>query len=223
MSENVACVSVDAANSDEEEDDDIVRGVASMSNPVNCALNLHPCWGDSEERLLLRELDYVKEFLIENRHVLSSASLTVSGSNLLEGVFGVPATVFPFLIHARESLSFITSTFECIENHYGPLKYENFATFIKDMFYIDRPDIVRHTPRIFRTLDAKRRGVISFEEFCSWFAKKLSCGSNLDPDAHLITISMTLRLPLALILNLKPLWHGRKCAFESFLDCDVEY
>ncbi|CCW61084.1 unnamed protein product [Phytomonas sp. EM1] len=120
-------------------------------------------------------------------------------------------------------MSFITLTFECIEKHYGPLTYENFANFIKDMFYMDRPDIVRHTPRIFRTLDAKRRGEISFEDLCSWFAKKLSCGGNLKPDAHFLAIAMTLRLPLALVLNQKPLWQGKRCAFDSFSDGDIEY
>lgn len=38
---------------------------------------------------------------MNNRNSLLSATLTAQGANKLEGVFGVPATVFPFVLCAR--------------------------------------------------------------------------------------------------------------------------
>lgn len=175
------------------------------------------------ETRLLEELEYVKEFLVEHRHVLSSAMLTPSGSNRLEGVFGTPATVFPYLLCSRDSIALVQTMFDSLEHHYGSLVFESFAQYTYDVFYKDRPEIIRHAPRIFRTINKSRRGYISYEEMCAWMARKLSCGSNVKPDAHLLATAMSLRLPLSLVLGKKALWQQLQCTLGSISDGDGDY
>lgn len=171
---------------------------------------------------VLCELPYVRDFILQHRLTLYNAVLTTVGSNKLEEVFGVPATVFPFLPCARESVAFVTQAYDCIVSQYGPLTFCNFAHYVCDVFAQDAPEIVRHTPRIFRMLNKTRSGVISFEELCSWMARKLSSGSLLRPDAHLLATAMCLRLPLALLLDRRQQWLRMECALESLDETDTD-
>ncbi|KAH9586739.1 hypothetical protein LSM04_009107 [Trypanosoma melophagium] len=173
-------------------------------------------------RAILEELTHLREFILKHRITFYNATLTAAGSNQLEEVFGVPATVFPFLPCARESVAFVTCVFDCISATYGLLNFHNFTKYAHDVFVRDRPEIVRHAPRIFRTLNKTRTGVISFEELCCWMARKLSSGMLLRPDAHLIAIAMSLRLPLALLMDRRQQWSRMECALASLSDADVE-
>ncbi|ORC85313.1 uncharacterized protein TM35_000361730 [Trypanosoma theileri] len=173
-------------------------------------------------RDVLEELIYLREFILKHRITFYNAVLTAAGSNLLEEVFGVPATVFPFLPCARESVAFVTCVFDCILSTYGPLNFHNFTKYAHDVFVRDRPEIVRHAPRIFRALNKTRTGVISFEELCCWMARKLSSGMLLRPDAHLIAIAMSLRLPLALLMDRRQQWSRMECALSSLSDADAD-
>ncbi|RNF10821.1 hypothetical protein TraAM80_01365 [Trypanosoma rangeli] len=171
---------------------------------------------------VMRELQYTREYILEHRLTFYNAMLTTQGSNQLEEVFGVPATVFPFLPCARESVAFVTHAYDCIVAEYGPLDFHNFTKYAHDVFVRDRPEIVRHAPRIFRMLNKTRSGIISFEELCCWMARKLSSGSRLRPDSHLLAIAMSLRLPLALVLNKRHQWSRMECALASLSDANVE-
>lgn len=152
---------------------------------------------DDEE--LMEELAHLKAFLIEKRHVLSSAMLMPTKANLLERVFGAPSTVFPFLSCQRECLSIVRTSYQRLVHHYGEPNYQNFYSFIAAVFSADRLEVVRHAPRIFRTLN--RTGSITYEDMCRWLARKLSCGDLRRPDAHLLAVLMSLRLPVTLIVN----------------------
>ncbi|KAH8613102.1 hypothetical protein ERJ75_000830200 [Trypanosoma vivax] len=173
-------------------------------------------------RDVLNELSNISEFVLKHRLHFCNAVLTAAGSNQLEEVFGVPATVFPFLQCARESVAFVTQAYECIVDVYGPLNYNNFAKYVHDAFIKDRPEVVRHAPRIFRMLNKTRTGVISFEELCCWMARKLSTGLLLRPDAHLLAIAMSLRLPLALLLDRREQWGPIESALASLSDEDID-
>lgn len=177
-----------------------------------------------EERMLMRELSYLAEFLLAHRNVLSSASLTPAGSNRLEGVFGAPSTVFSFLSCARESIAYVQTLYESLQRHYGLLTFAGFAKYSQDVFSRDHPEILRHAPRIFRTINKSRRGHITYEELCGWMGRKLSCGTNAKPDAHLLAITMSLRLPLALLLDCKAEWaNSHECALHSLSDGDTDF
>lgn len=170
---------------------------------------------------VLRELPHVRDFILENCITFYNAMLETLGSNHLEEVFGVPATVFPFLPCARESVIFVTHAYDCIVRQYGQLTFDNFARYACDVFSQHRPEIVRHAPRIFRKLNKTRSNIISFEELCRWIALKLSSGSCVRPDAHLLAITMSLRLPLALVLDRREQWSQMECALPSLSDLDV--
>ncbi|ESL11576.1 hypothetical protein TRSC58_00669 [Trypanosoma rangeli SC58] len=210
------------------------RGTASMDDdshhtPPNVGvcgrtLSMEDGMDDCEDDIndVIRELRYTREYILEHRITFYNAMLTTQGSNQLEEVFGVPATVFPFLPCARESVAFVTHAYDCIVAEYGPLDFHNFTKYAHDVFVRDRPEIVRHAPRIFRMLNKTRSGIISFEELCCWMARKLSSGSRLRPDSHLIAIAMSLRLPLALLLNKRHQWSRMECALASLSDADVD-
>ncbi|PWV08932.1 Present in the outer mitochondrial membrane proteome 36 [Trypanosoma cruzi] len=194
------------------------------AGPSGLAVGFEDGVVDDEEDIdeVVRELHYTREYILEHRITFYNAVLTAQGSNQLEEVFGVPATVFPFLPCARESVAFVTHAYECIVAEYGPLDFHNFTKYAHDVFVRDRPEIVRHAPRIFRMLNKTRSGVISFEELCCWIARKLSSGSRQRPDAHLIAIAMSLRLPMALVFNKRKQWPRMECALASLSDADVE-
>ncbi|CBZ23566.1 conserved hypothetical protein [Leishmania mexicana MHOM/GT/2001/U1103] len=218
---------------DQEEDEEVFYGATAAAaaglggGDINIAPHVYDAVMEREvydERMLLRELDHLKEFLVDNRNVLSSAMLTTAGSNSLEAVFGVPATVFPFLLCARESVPFVASIFESLSYHYGPLTYDNFSKYTYDVYHRDRPDVLRHTPRMFRMVNKSRRGCITYEELCRWMARKLSCGNNVQPNGHLLATSMSLRLPLALVSESRDEWDAYRCVLKSLSDGDdAEY
>ncbi|KPA83695.1 hypothetical protein ABB37_01951 [Leptomonas pyrrhocoris] len=216
---------------DQEEDEEVFYGATAAavvgigSGDINVIPHIYDAVMEREvydERMLLRELDHLKDFLIENRNVLSSAMLTTTGSNALEAVFGVPATVFPFLLCARESVPLISSIFESLSYHYGSLTYDTFSKMSYDAFHVDRPDVLRHTPRLFRMVNKSRRGCITYEELCRWLARKLSCGNNIQPNAHLLAAIMSLRLPLALVAESREDWDHYRCALKSLSDAEDE-
>ncbi|TPP49747.1 hypothetical protein CGC20_19945 [Leishmania donovani] len=216
---------------DQEEDEEVFYGATAAAaaglggGDINIAPHVYDAVMEREvydERMLLRELDHLKEFLVDNRNVLSSAMLTTAGSNSLEAVFGVPATVFPFLLCARESVPFVASIFESLSYHYGPLTYDNFSKYTYDVYHRDRPDVLRHTPRMFRMVNKSRRGCITYEELCRWMARKLSCGNNVQPNGHLLATSMSLRLPLALVAESRDEWDAYRCVLKSLSDGDDE-
>ncbi|KPI85614.1 hypothetical protein ABL78_5324 [Leptomonas seymouri] len=222
---------IDMQSFDQEEDEEVFYGATAAavvgigSGDINMAPHIYDAVMEREvydERMLLRELDHLKDFLIENRNVLSSAMLTTAGSNALEAVFGVPATVFPFLLCARESVPLISSVFESLSYHYGALTYDNFSKMTYDAFHMDRPDVLRHTPRLFRMVNKSRRGCITYEELCGWLARKLSCGNNIQPNAHLLAAIMSLRLPLALVAESRADWGNHRCALKSLSDAEDE-
>lgn len=182
------------------------------------------CFGEAEEQMNLeKELEHLKPFLIQHRHTLSSAMFTPPGANRLESVFGVPSTVFPFLLCQRESVSLVHIIYQSLNSFYGELTYGHFHRFIVDVFGNDRPDVVRHAARIFRTLNRSRTGCISYEELCGWLARKLSCSSDKQPDVQLLTVLMSLRLPMALLLDRKKYWSQRDVAFRFSLDCEDDF
>ncbi|CAG9568882.1 conserved hypothetical protein [Leishmania major strain Friedlin] len=216
---------------DQEEDEEVFYGATAAAaaglggGDINIAPHVYDAVMEREvydERMLLRELDHLKEFLVDNRNVLSSAMLTTAGSNSLEAVFGVPATVFPFLLCARESVPFVASIFESLSYHYGPLTYDNFSKYAYDVYHRERPDVLRHTPRMFRMVNKSRRGCITYEELCRWMARKLSCGNNVQPNGHLLATSMSLRLPLALVAESRDEWDAYRCVLKSLSDGDDE-
>ncbi|KAG5486739.1 hypothetical protein LSCM1_07993 [Leishmania martiniquensis] len=215
---------------DQEEDEEVFYGAtAAAAAGLGGGDIIAPHVYDSvlerevyDERMLLRELDHLKDFLVDNRNVLSSAMLTTAGSNSLEAVFGVPATVFPFLLCARESVPFVASIFESLSYHYGSLTYDSFSKYTYDVYHCDRPEVLRHTPRMFRMVNKSRRGCITYEELCRWMARKLSCGNNIRPNGHLVATSMSLRLPLALVAESRDEWDAYRCALKSLSDCDDE-
>jgi hypothetical protein len=216
---------------DQEEDEEVFYGATAAavvgigSGDINMAPHIYDAVMEREvydERMLLRELDHLKDFLIEHRNVLSSAMLTTAGSNALEAVFGVPATVFPFLLCARESVPLVSSIFESLSYHYGALTYDNFSKMTYDAYHVDRPDVLRHTPRLFRMVNKSRRGCITYEELCGWVARKLSCGNNIQPNAHLLAVIMSLRLPLALVAESRESWDKQRCALKSLSDAEDE-
>ncbi|CAJ1005764.1 hypothetical protein Q4I28_001081 [Leishmania naiffi] len=216
---------------DQEEDEEVFYGATAAAavgfggGDINIAPHVYDAVMEREmydERMLLRELDYLKEFLVDNRNVLSSAMLTTAGSNSLEAVFGVPATVFPFLLCARESVPFIASIFESLSYHYGPLTYDSFSKYTYDVYHRDRLDVLRHTPRMFRMVNKSRRGCITYEELCRWMARKLSCGNNVQPNRHLVATSMSLRLPLALVAESRDEWDAYRCVLKSLSDGEDE-
>ncbi|KAG5507487.1 hypothetical protein JIQ42_07785 [Leishmania sp. Namibia] len=218
-------------NRDQEEDEEVFYGATAAAaaglggGDINIAPHVYDAVLEREvydERMLLRELDHLKEFLVDNRNVLSSAMLTTAGSNSLEAVFGVPATVFPFLLCARESVPFVASIFESLSYHYGSLTYDNFSKYTFDVYHCDRPEVLRHTPRMFRMVNKSRRGCITYEELCRWMARKLSCGNNIQPNGHLVATSMSLRLPLALVAESRNEWDAYRCVLKSLSDCDEE-
>ncbi|KAG5485933.1 hypothetical protein CUR178_07527 [Leishmania enriettii] len=218
-------------NRDQEEDEEVFYGATAAAaaglggGDINIAPHVYDAVLEREvydERMLLRELDHLKEFLVDNRNVLSSAMLTTAGSNSLEAVFGVPATVFPFLLCARESVPFVASIFESLSYHYGSLTYDNFSKYTYDVYHCDRPEVLRHTPRMFRMVNKSRRGCITYEELCRWMARKLSCGNNIQPNGHLVATSMSLRLPLALVAESRNEWDAYRCVLKSLSDCDEE-
>ncbi|AAZ12611.1 uncharacterized protein TEOVI_000428900 [Trypanosoma equiperdum] len=156
---------------------------------------------------ILEELPYICEFILEHRNDFSNAVLTPGGSNLLEEVFGVPATVFPFLPCARESIAFITQSFNCIVETYGSLSSEGFCEFRSDVLNESKADVMASSQRCFRELNNSRSGIISFEELCHWMARKLSSDNTLsNPDARLLSIAMSLGLPMALLLGTRQEW-----------------
>ena len=216
---------------DQEEDEEVFYGATAAavvgigSGDINMVPHVYDAVMEREvydERMLLRELDHLKDFLIENRNVLSSAMLTATGSNALEAVFGVPATVFPFLLCARESVPLVSSIFESLSYHYGALTYDNFSKMTYDAYHVDRPDRLRHTPRLFRMVNKSRRGCVTYEELCGWLARKLSCGNNIQPNAHLLAAIMSLRLPLALVAESREEWDQQRCALKSLSDAEDE-
>lgn len=216
---------------DQEEDEEVFYGATAAavvgigSGDINMAPHIYDAVMEREvydERMLLRELDHLKDFLIENRNVLSSAMLTTTGSNALEAVFGVPATVFPFLLCARESVPLVSSIFESLSYHYGALTYDNFSKMTYDAYHVDRPDVLRHTPRLFRMVNKSRRGCITYEELCGWLARKLSCGNNIQPNAHLLAAIMSLRLPLALVAESREDWDHQRCSLKALSDAEDE-
>ncbi|KAG5511211.1 hypothetical protein JKF63_07153 [Porcisia hertigi] len=216
---------------DQEEDEEVFYGATAAAaaglggGDINIAPHVYDAVMEREvydERMLLRELDYLKEFFVDNRNVLSSAMLTTAGSNSLEAVFGVPATVFPFLLCARESVPFVASIFESLSHHYGALTYDNFSKYVYDVYHRDRPDVLRYTPRMFRMVNKSRRGCITYEELCRWMARKLSCGNNVQPNGHLVATSMSLRLPLALVAESRDEWDAYRCVLKSLSDGDDE-
>lgn len=222
---------VEMQSYDQEEDEEVFYGATAAavvgigSGDINMAPHVYDAVMEREvydERMLLRELDHLKDFLIENRNVLSSAMLTATGSNALEAVFGVPATVFPFLLCARESVPLVSSIFESLSYHYGAMTYDNFSKMTSDAYHVDRPDVLRHTPRLFRMVNKSRRGCITYEELCGWLARKLSCGNNVQPNAHLLAAVMSLRLPLALVAESREEWGNKRCALRSLSDAEDE-
>lgn len=181
-------------------------------------------FGNEEEEMNLKqELVYLKLFLIHHRHTLSSAMFTPERANRLESLFGVPSTVFPFLLCQRESVSLVHAIYQNLNNFYGELTYGHFYRFVVDVFQHDRPDVVRHGARIFRTLNRSRTGSICYEELCGWLARKLSCGSEQHPDTQLLTVLMSLRLPMALLVDRQQYWSQRDVAFRFSLDGEDEF
>eukprot|EP00744_Colponema_vietnamica_P003728 GILI01005663.1.p1 GENE.GILI01005663.1~~GILI01005663.1.p1 ORF type:complete len:1163 (+),score=240.39 GILI01005663.1:434-3490(+) len=148
------------------------------------------------------------QFLVQNRFAFMSAMLTASGSNSLETCFGTDAPHFAFLKCAYDSLFFVQVLYTLVAEEYKGWTAESFAEYINDAFDHDRPEVSRHSTRIFRALNKSRSGVITFEELCGWLAKKLSSRTTLHPDQHLVGTLMSLRLPLALFMDRRDLWRG---------------
>jgi hypothetical protein len=165
-------------------------------------------------------VDSVADCLIANRVSFMSASLTTSGANKLEKVFGAPAHWFTFLQCSSDSISFVNELYDIVMERYG-WEYTSFARLINDAFGHDRAEIVRHTPRIFRALNRSRSGNISLDELCAWLARKLSTRTSKHPDQHLLSTLMSLRLPYALFLDKKDLWSRMECSVKSISDDDV--
>lgn len=214
---------------DEDEDESVFYGAlhaaAAEREATSGLTDLNDAVLDREaydEKMLLRELDHLKDFLIEHRNVLMSAMLTPTGSNCLEAVFGVPATVFPFLLCARESVPMVWCMYESLTHHYGPLFYDAFARYAHDVFQHDRADLLRHTPRMFRLVNKSRCGQITYEELCAWMARKLSCGVNMRPNNHLLATCMSLRLPFVLVRESMDEWRDRECVLKSLSDAEDE-
>ena len=162
----------------------------------------------------------IVESLLANRILFMSASLTATGSNKLEMVFGVPALWFTFLQCSSDSIHFVKELYEAVLEKYG-WDYHNFARLVNDTFGHDRPEIVRHSPRIFRALNKSRSGKISLDELCAWLARKLSTRSSKFPDQHLLSTLMSLRLPFVLFLDKKDVWPRMECSLKSLSDDDV--
>lgn len=158
------------------------------------------------------------EALLTNKNCFSSAMLSATGANKLEMVFGVPATHFPFLHCAAESIEFVSELYKAAVANFGRWTYENFVAFIHAVFSHDRPEVVRHVPRIFRTLNKSRTGEISFDELCAWIARKLSTRSTRHPEQHLLAIVMSLRLPYAFFVDKRHLWPKLHCVLRSLSD-----
>nr|CCC91636.1 conserved hypothetical protein [Trypanosoma congolense IL3000] len=188
------------------------------SESSQCEFNFD---GPPEEDLsdIKEELPHISEFIIQNRIKLCSSVLTVSGSNQLEEVFGVPATVFPFLSCARESIAFITQVYDCFVATYGQLTLEKFTQFTSEVFKLDYIDASRQAARTFRALNKSRTGTVSFEELCHWIARKLSDDPLNRPDARLLAITTSLGLPLALVLEWRHQWLPAQCNLMSFIEC----
>lgn len=178
---------------------------------------------EHEEIDINKELEHLKLFLLHHRHLLSSAMFTPVGANKLESLFGVPSTVFPFLLCQRESISLVHSIFKSLTSSYGGLTFKHFHHFMSDVFKHDRPEVVRHAARIFRTLNRSRTGCISYEELCSWLARKLSCDSQQQPDVQLLAVLMSLRLPMALLVDRKTCWSQRGVTNLFSLEGDDEF
>ena len=147
--------------------------------------------------------------------------LSTSGANNLELVFGVPAVHFPLLHCASESVTFLSELYLGAVNAFGNWTFENFSSFVHAVFGHDRPEVVRHVPRIFRTLNKSRTGEISFEELCGWVARKLSTRSSRHPDQHLLATINSLRLPYVFFMDKRSLWPKLECVLRSLSDDDV--
>lgn len=165
-------------------------------------------------------VDQLKSVLLLNRNILSSAMLTPAGANKLELVFGVPATEFPFLNCASESFVFVQQLYAAAVETFGRLTYENFVAYMHAVFGFDRPEVVRHVPRIFRTLNRSRNGEITFDELCGWIAKKLSTRTVRHPEQQLVATVMSLRLPYVLFADKRHLWPKLECVLRSLSDDD---
>ena len=160
----------------------------------------------------------LSQFLVHHRLVFMSAMLSTGGSNRLETCFGSDAPNFAFLRCAYDSLFFVQVLYTLISEEYGGWSVDSFENFLYEAFGHDRPEVSRHTVRIFRALNRSRSGTISFEELCAWAAKKLSSRTTLHPDQHLIATLMSLRLPLALFLDRKELWKEYVYVLRSISD-----
>jgi hypothetical protein len=163
-------------------------------------------------------LEQLKSALLQHRNTFSSAMLTPSGANKLELVFGVPATQFPFLNCSLESFVFVQELYSAATESFGRWTYENFVAIMHAVFSHDRPEVVRHVPRIFRTLNRSRNGEITFDELCGWIAKKLSTRTARHPEQQLLATVMSLRLPYALFADKRHLWPKLECALRSLSD-----
>lgn len=155
---------------------------------------------------LKQELEFLKSYLLSQLHVLTSASLFPHSANRLESLFGVPSSVFPFLMCQRESIALIKAIFNSLVEHYGELHYDSFSRFISDACR-DRKEVVGYVGRIFRELNRSRSGFISFDELCGWLARQLSSEvPSANPDKQLLSVLMSLRFPLVLFMHWKPAW-----------------
>jgi hypothetical protein len=166
-------------------------------------------------------VEALARLLIENRMLFASFTLTTRGANMLEMIFGVPATHFSFLHCSSDSMVFVQQLYDAATGAFGKWTFENFAAFVHDVFSFDRPEIVRHVARIFRTLNRSRTGEISFEEFCGWIARKVSTRTLRHPDQHLVVTVMSLRLPFVFFMDKKALWPKLECAVRSLSEDDV--
>ncbi|CUG90339.1 Hypothetical protein, putative [Bodo saltans] len=162
--------------------------------------------------------EQLRSALLQHRNTFSSAMLTPSGANKLELVFGVPATQFPFLNCCCESFVFVQQLYSAATETFGRWTYENFVAIMNAVFGHDRPEVVRHVPRIFRTLNRSRNGEITFDELCGWIAKKLSTRTARHPEQQLIATVMSLRLPYALFADKRHLWPKLECVLRSLSD-----
>jgi hypothetical protein len=165
-----------------------------------------------------RGFDELKALLLLHRNTLSSAMLSPTGANKLELVFGVPATEFPFLNCAAESYVFVQQLYSAATETFGRWTYENFVAYMHAVFGHDRAEVVRHVPRIFRTLNRSRNGEISFDELCGWIAKKLSTRSSRHPEQQLLATVMSLRLPFVMFADKRHLWPKLECVLRSLSD-----
>lgn len=166
----------------------------------------------------ITSLEELRKVLLESKNTFSSAVLTPAGANKLELVFGVPATQFPFLNCAVESYVFVHQLYTASIEAFGRWTYENFVAFIHAVFGHDRPEVVRHVPRIFRTLNRSRNGEISFDELCGWIARKLSTRTARHPEQQLVATVMSLRLPYVLFADKRHLWPKLECVLRSLSD-----